>query len=607
MNPKPLAALVFLLPIPTFAVMAWFTRTINGEETLALLSPLTLGVVAVLVAGALVLAFRGLGRARTLAADPTQTAEAQAWLVSFPKLVLVGGFVFGMLLAVTAALTGPGLGTRWGDLLLVGYANAMFFSMPPYILFLQAFEQRSKAVPFSSQHLSMSLGLRVNLVSAFVLTSMLAALLVALKNVVATPVAGQDAWGQVVAVGLPIGLAGLIIGVFNLFLLMRGIVTRIDVCKGFTEELAAGDVSRPALEMTSRDELGVLADRLNQVKANLGRLLGSTKASVDKTIGVKDQLLTICGSTSQEVARIGTEVGLADERAQQILEGADKVLGRVQKFHGYSAELNKEVARQSTMVEETSSSLAQMTGGIEEVARLSSSRVEAARDLEAQTVAGGGKMRQTLEQLNQISGSVEDIRGITRVIQNIAAQTNLLAMNAAIEAAHAGSAGAGFAVVADEIRKLAQTSARNSQEITQKVKAIVLKIGTTVEAGQQTSDTLAVLNTELGQFLTFFREIETAMGEMRAGGTSILSASQALQGVSAEVGNRSRALDAEADALATDMEALAGQARDTRRAMAAVGASVVAVTDASVQLKDHTVLLDQSTRAVSEQVDQFRV
>jgi hypothetical protein len=139
------------------------------------------------------------------------------------------------------------------------------------------------------------------------------------------------------------------------------------------------------------------------------------------------------------------------------------------------------------------------------------------------------------------------------------------------------------------------------------VKAIVLKIGTTVEAGQQTSDTLAVLNTELGQFLTFFREIETAMGEMRAGGTSILSASQALQGVSAEVGNRSRALDAEADALATDMEALAGQARDTRRAMAAVGASVVAVTDASVQLKDHTVLLDQSTRAVSEQVDQFRV
>ena len=603
------AVLVYALPLPTYFVICWFTHSVPAKALgMVATSPLSFLGIAILLGTLIFWIFRGFRPFEQWHHNPDRrlVESLQKRLIAFPKRILAVGLVYGLVVSGLVVLSNPALQDRWIDFLVLGYANSIFVSMPCYILFLQAFERWNRDLPFSSRHLSMSLQLRVNLVTGFVLTSILSMVLVAFKNVLDEGKA-DPAWALILEVGLPIALIGLAGGVLNIALLMNGIVGRIHRAKDFVLDLSDGDVSKPVLELTSRDELGQLAAHLNLVHQNLNTLLGSTMQSVGKTVSIKDELVTVCSSTADQIGRIGEQVSLVDGQAQGISEAVDRALGRVKRVHEVIGGLNGEINRQGEMIQETSSSLEQMTEGIENIARISTSRMESSRDLEGQTVEGQAKMKATLGRLTQIAASVEDIRGITGVIQDISAQTNLLSMNAAIEAAHAGRAGAGFAVVADEIRKLAETSSKSSKEITTKIQAIILAIAQAVESGGETASTFDKIRHEMAEFLGSFREIETTMGEMRSGSATILSASLALKEVSEGVRTKSGLLDQEADGLFEDIDGLKSKAHATRRAMSEVGTHMTGVHTSSETLEGHTRQLDESTREVSSHLQRFRV
>ena len=118
-------------------------------------------------------------------------------------------------------------------------------------------------------------------------------------------------------------------------------------------------------------------------------------------------------------------------------------------------------------------------------------------------------------------GNIDGIRDITAVIQSIASRTNLLAMNAAIEAAHAGDAGRGFAVVADEIRKLAEASAKNSKEITGLLTGMITSIQAADDAGQETRSAFGTLEVRVKDVRQASEEILGSIRELEAGSQDI--------------------------------------------------------------------------------------
>lgn len=370
-------------------------------------------------------------------------------------------------------------------------------------------------------------------------------------------------------------------------------------------DLTDGDLTVRA-EVISKDDLGRLSADLNRFIEALSTTVENIKITSGENITVKEDLVVTINETSASVQQMSAGASsIKDQMSKldvQIRESTKEVDVVTEGIGGLSDALNDQVA----MVEESTSSVTEMIASIGNVADITQKKRAATEKLVQTAQTGGNQLDATTAIIEEINGRIGEIRGTTDIIQNVAAQTNLLAMNAAIEAAHAGEYGRGFAVVAEEIRKLAEASSLNSKQIAKVIKEMIARIQEASDAGSATKRAFADIDTEVRGVASSLDEINSSMMELQAGGQQILEAMTSLQDVSSKVREGG---DQMGDAAGTVKDAMAQVDRISAEVLGSISeitAGLSEVGNAMMTVSDLTEKVSGISEAMDEAVRFFR-
>jgi methyl-accepting chemotaxis protein len=335
----------------------------------------------------------------------------------------------------------------------------------------------------------------------------------------------------------------LLIGVFGVFI-ARSIGRNVSQLQQATSRLADGELAT-RVRLANEDELGIVAQSFNKMAEQLSDLISQTRQSADH---VNKACTAVTGMTDQVSTSSQTQTDQAAIAAQSINQ-LNEIIKEVAAKAGEAVTAAVEASQVSN---EGQRIVGNSVAGINAVSR---------------TIVESAK---TIAELGQQS---EEIGKILKVIRDIAEQTNLLALNAAIEAARAGEQGRGFAVVADEVRKLAERTASATTEISSIVTAIQSgtqqavsamksgekQVGESVSLANQSGESLVHIDSSVNTVLLMIQQIAQAMEAEKSTSEEISLRMDRI----AQTARDNNSAIAEASAEFHQMQHLAGQLQET--------------------------------------------
>jgi methyl-accepting chemotaxis protein len=400
--------------------------------------------------------------------------------------------------------------------------------------------------------------------------------------------------------------AALLIEVILALLITRAVSRPMKIILSDTGRLAEGDLAHD-IGYKKNDEMGRISSFINSAIIAFRKLIGDTQStsseSVELTVSIAASATETAAATTEINANINSINGKIDLLAEDIRKSGEASRQIKKSVEG----LNSLVHDQSASVEQSTTAIEEMTSSIQNVTQIAQDRGRAAEILQKVTDEGGGQVEATNQIVKEIAVLAKDIIEVTNLINGIAAQTNLLAMNAAIEAAHAGEAGKGFSVVADEIRKLAESSGANSKQINKMLSEVGKRIEKASVASASSMESFQKVKGEVTVFTGALSEIVSAMSEMSIGSQEVLSSTGHLSEMMSEVSGSMGDIVLNVTEITQSMDNVENLAGQTANGMSEIQIGIGEIDNAMVELTDRCSRNEHLMNELNGKVREFTV
>jgi len=373
---------------------------------------------------------------------------------------------------------------------------------------------------------------------------------------------------QMLAMAITISAAVLGLLVLASVFLARSISRPIVKVAGTLKDISEGegDLTK-RIAAGSDDEIGDLGRCYNLTMEKIRNLVGTIKYKINGLNHTSFELSVNMGKTSTAVQQITSHLDNMRNLMVKQEDGATEAGKAVGDIKVNIDSLKKMIEEQTDSVNRSSSAIEEMTANINSVTR---TLVENSKNVAVLTEAsenGKAGLQTVAQEIKEIAHDSEGLLEINSVMKSIASQTNLLSMNAAIEAAHAGEAGRGFAVVADEIRKLAESSGEQAKTTTAMLKKIKASIDNITKSSDDVLTRFGAIDSSVKTVSEHEQNILNAMEEQEVGGKQILESIGRLRDITASVRKGSEDMAESGETLVEETDGFIKTSKETVEGM----------------------------------------
>lgn len=371
---------------------------------------------------------------------------------------------------------------------------------------------------------------------------------------------------------------GYILILFILWTVSGALLRPLKAAKAAMGEIAEGDGDLTRiLTVKTRDEVGALADGFNGFTAKLRSILEQVRTELTTLRAAGETLGRDASSSAAAVTQINGTISNVGQSVNRQTKAVSEVSASIEQIVGNIASLDRLIDEQGRSLELSASAVEEMVANVQSITQNLDAGKPAFGRLSEASNEGYENLASVGEIVNRIAVQSSGLEETNSVINAIASQTNLLAMNAAIEAAHAGDAGKGFAVVADEIRKLAEDAAQQSREISATLAELDGSIQQAVSLSGKAGDSFESIRASVGDVTARQEEIRAAVNEQSEGNRVVLENMGQLRRIGTEVTSGSAEM-------AAGSEAILRAARDLAEVSAEVNLFMEEISEGTAEI-----------------------